>query len=48
MDTGQGMDPFLKRTYTRCSFIGPYGQFDQHAVNGRCAWVRFIEKEAAQ
>lgn len=47
-DTGQGMDPFLQRTYTRCSFIGPYGEFDQRAVNGRCAWVRFIKKDSAQ
>jgi hypothetical protein len=45
IDQGQGMDPFAHRIYTRCRFIGPYGQFDQPAEFGRCAWVKFYKME---
>lgn len=45
IDQGQGMDPFAHRTYTRCRFIGPYGQFDEPAEFGRCAWVKFFNME---
>lgn len=45
IDQGQGMDPFAYRTYTRCRFIGPYGQFDEPAEFGRCAWVKFFKTE---
>ena len=45
IDQGQGMDPFSHRTYTRCRFIGPYGQFDEPAEFGRCAWVKFFKLE---
>lgn len=45
IDEGQGYDPFAHRTYTRCSFVGPYGQFDLPAQNGRCGWVRFFKEE---
>lgn len=43
IDQGQGMDPFAERTYTRCRFIGPYGQFEQSAEHGRCALVKFFK-----
>jgi hypothetical protein len=45
IDQAQGMDPFAHRTYTRCRFIGPYGQFDEPAEFGRCAWVKFFNME---
>lgn len=45
IDQGQGMDPFAERTYTRCRFIGPYGQFELPAQHGRCGWVRFFNLE---
>ena len=45
IDQGQGMDPFAHRIYTRCRFIGPYGQFDEPAEFGRCAWVKFFKTE---
>lgn len=45
IDQGQGMDPFADRYYTRCRFIGPYGQFEQPARNGDCEWVRFFKSE---
>lgn len=43
IDEGQGMDPFAKRHYTRCTFIGPYGTFTQSAEYGRCAYVKFFK-----
>ncbi|MDF1803191.1 hypothetical protein [Thalassovita sp.] len=45
VDEGRGMDPFAQRYYTRCRFIGPYGQFELPAQHGRCGWVRFIKQE---
>ena len=48
IDQGQGMNPFAQRHYTRCLFIGPYGQFDQNAINGRCGLVRFFVEESSQ
>lgn len=44
-DEGQGYDPFAHRTYTRCTFIGPYGAFTTHPNNGRCEWFRFFLKK---
>ena len=34
-------DPFAKRHYTRCTFIGPYGHFTTYPSNGKCGWVIF-------
>ena len=45
VDEGQGMDPFAHRHYTRCRFVGPYGQFELPAQQGRCGWVRFFKQE---
>lgn len=45
IDSGQGMSPFAQRTYTRCRFVGPYGEFDIPARGGQCAWVRFVKEE---
>lgn len=36
------------RWYTRCTFIGPYGDFTTTPTDGRCAWVIFRKKEDAQ
>lgn len=33
---GQTMDPFAPRIYHRCSYWGPYGNFDVTARHGRC------------
>ncbi|NCO04086.1 MAG: hypothetical protein GW903_07850 [Alphaproteobacteria bacterium] len=45
IDQGQSMDPFAHRYYTRCRFVGPYGQFELAARDGRCGWVRFFSEE---
>lgn len=45
VDEGQGMDPFAQRYYTSCRLLGPYGQFELPAQNGRCPWVRFFAEE---
>ena len=45
IDEGQGHDVFAHRTYTSCLFIGPYGEFERPAENGKCGWVRFFKKE---
>ncbi len=34
-------DPFAKRYYTRCTFIGPYGNFTTYPTNGKCGWLVF-------
>ena len=41
IDEGQGYDPFATRHYTRCTYVGPYGNFTEHPNNGKCGWVRF-------
>lgn len=43
VDNGHGMTLSVPRIYTRCRFIGPYGEFDVAADRGRCAWVRFFK-----
>lgn len=48
IDQGQGMNPYAERIYTRCSFIGPFGLFDQNPINGRCGLVRFFKEGSAQ
>ena len=32
-------DPYAKRHYTRCRYLGPYGSFTAHPANGRCNWL---------
>ncbi len=44
IDKGQGYDPFATRYYTRCTYVGPYGNFTAHPNNGKCSWVRFRKK----
>jgi len=37
-------DPFAYRFYTRCTFIGPYGEFTKRFPNGgQCAWFKFYK-----
>lgn len=44
-----GGSGFASRVYTRCAFLGPYGEFIVPAQNGRCGWIVFFqEKEAGQ
>ncbi|MCB1471020.1 MAG: hypothetical protein KDK08_28530 [Rhizobiaceae bacterium] len=35
------------RWYTRCTFIGPYGEFTTFPVNGKCGWVAFFKEKGA-
>ena len=36
-------DPFAERYYTRCTYLGPNGQFTiRHPENGTCAVVRLF------
>ena len=38
-------DPFAKRYYTRCTYIGPYGSFtERFPDNGKCDWFQFHKK----
>lgn len=32
---------FAARRYTRCTFVGPYGQFTIYPGDGRCPWFVF-------
>jgi len=36
-------DPFAKRHYTRCTYLGPFGSFTEIPRHGRCAWIRFYQ-----
>lgn len=48
LDEGQGFDPLAQRYYTRCSFRGPFGQFDiHHPAQGKCAWIIFRKAPAS-
>lgn len=48
-DDGQGHDPLASRFYTRCAYIGPYGQFTiHHPANGECAWIVFRKSSDRQ
>ncbi len=41
-------DPFARRFYTRCTFIGAYGAFTiHHPANGKCGWVIFRKADSA-
>ncbi|MEM8497847.1 MAG: hypothetical protein AAF542_07465 [Pseudomonadota bacterium] len=44
-DTGQGYDISATRYYTRCTYIGPYGEFTIIPLDGRCDFVLFRKKE---
>ncbi len=43
IDRGQAYADWSARHYTRCTFIGPFGEFDQVPINGRCSWITFIQ-----
>lgn len=48
LNEGQGFDPFAPRTYTRCTYIGPYGAFTDYSPRGgACAWFRFYHESSA-
>lgn len=44
LDNGDQYNPYAKRYYTSCTFIGWYGAFTVPASNGRCGWVRFFKE----
>ncbi len=46
-DDGQGFDPFAARYYTRCTYVGPYGNQTVFPQNGHCPFLHF-EKQAVQ
>lgn len=35
---------WTKRTYTRCTFWGPYGQFTTYPTDGYCPWLAFFRQ----
>jgi hypothetical protein len=35
------------RWYTRCTFIGPYGEFTTYPAHGKCGWVAFFKEKGA-
>lgn len=42
-------DPFAERFYTRCTFIGPYGEFTiHHPDNGKCGWIVFRKNQGGR
>jgi hypothetical protein len=42
-----GEQGFGSRYYTRCTFIGPYGEFTVAASGGSCGWVNFFKRKDA-
>ena len=38
---------FASRWYTRCTFVGPYGEFTTYPTNGSCPWLAFRKKSEA-
>ncbi len=49
LDQGQGYDPFADRYYTRCTYLGPYGEFTlHHPDNGECRWITFMKDQREQ
>ncbi len=36
-----------QRTYTRCTFVGPYGQFTTYPTDGHCPWFAFFKQKEA-
>lgn len=47
VNEGQGYDPFAKRWYTRCTHVGPYGEYTASAINGKCKLVKFVKAEGS-
>lgn len=47
-DNGGPANPAVRRYYTDCSFVGPYGVFTVPATRGRCGWVRFFKPRSGQ
>jgi len=47
-DNGDAYNPWAKRHYLTCTFIGWYGTFTVPAKTGRCDWVRFFKEGADQ
>lgn len=43
-DNGDRFNPYAKRHYLSCTFLGPFGAFRVPATNGRCGWVRFFRE----
>jgi hypothetical protein len=48
IDNGHGINLSVPRVYTRCRYIGPYGEFDVAAMRGHCGLVRFFKEGAPQ
>ena len=48
IDNGRPYDPFAKRHYLSCTFVGPYGVFTTRATGGRCEWVRLFKERKAR
>ncbi len=45
-DDGQGFDPFAKRFYLRCTYLGPEGHFTlNHPPRGDCPLLRFAKHD---
>lgn len=44
---GTGHDPFARRHYHWCEYIGPYGAHEYRPVDGKCPWFRFYKKSEA-
>lgn len=42
---GQGYDPFAKRWYLSCEYIGATGSHQYHPQDGKCPWFRFYKHE---
>lgn len=40
IDNDDRYNPHIKRFYTSCTYLGPYGAFTQDARNGRCPLLR--------
>jgi hypothetical protein len=47
-DNGDPNDPLVKRYYTDCTFVGPYGGFTVPASAGKCGWVKFFKQASGQ
>lgn len=44
LDNGNPYDLDVPRTYTRCTFVGPFGVFTVPASRGKCGLVRFFKE----
>lgn len=47
-ENGDPSNPMVKRHYTDCTFVGPYGVFTVTASGGRCGWVQFFKPRSDQ